>query len=226
MDSSFLHRYFLNNSHKRLHKWIHYFDIYETHFARFRGKAPVMVEVGVMGGGSLKMWKEYFGEGSRIVGVDINPDCKVHEGEGIEVFIGSQDDPALIDAIFAKYPHVDLVLDDGSHMMRHMIATFELMYDRVQPKGVYMVEDTHTCYWSEYGGGLRREGSFMEFAKQKFDEINAVHSRGAVPVTSFTRSTACVACYDSVVVFERRPQGQRQAPITQAMDFPLLPSAK
>ena len=226
MDSSFLHRYFLNNSHKRLHKWIHYFDIYETHFARFRGKAPVMVEIGVMGGGSLKMWKEYFGEGSRIVGVDINPDCKVHEGEGIEVFIGSQDDPALIDAIFAKYPHVDLVLDDGSHMMRHMIATFELMYDRVQPKGVYMVEDTHTCYWSEYGGGLRREGSFMEFAKQKFDEINAVHSRGAVPVTSFTRSTACVACYDSVVVFERRPQGQRQAPITQAMDFPLLPSAK
>ena len=223
MDSSFLHRYFLNNSHKRLHKWIHYFDIYETHFARFRGKAPVMVEIGVMGGGSLKMWKEYFGEGSRIVGVDINPDCKVHEGEGIEVFIGSQDDPALIDTIFAKYPHVDLVLDDGSHMMRHMIATFELMYDRVQPKGVYMVEDTHTCYWSEYGGGLRREGSFMEFAKQKFDEINAVHSRGAVPVTSFTRSTACVACYDSVVVFERRPQGQRQAPITQAMDFPLLP---
>ena len=223
MDSSFLHRYFLNNSHKRLHKWIHYFDIYETHFARFRGKAPVMVEIGVMGGGSLKMWKEYFGEGSRIVGVDINPDCKVHEGEGIEVFIGSQDDPALIDTIFAKYPHVDLVLDDGSHMMRHMIATFELMYDRVQPKGVYMVEDTHTCYWSEYGGGLRCEGSFMEFAKQKFDEINAVHSRGAVPVTSFTRSTACVACYDSVVVFERRPQGQRQAPITQAMDFPLLP---
>ena len=223
MDSSFLHRYFLNNSHKRLHKWIHYFDIYETHFARFRGKAPVMVEIGVMGGGSLKMWKEYFGEGSRIVGVDINPDCKAHEGEGIEVFIGSQDDPALIDTIFAKYPHVDLVLDDGSHMMRHMIATFELMYDRVQPKGVYMVEDTHTCYWSEYGGGLRREGSFMEFAKQKFDEINAVHSRGAVPVTSFTRSTACVACYDSVVVFERRPQGQRQAPITQAMDFPLLP---
>ena len=126
MDSSFLHRYFLNNSHKRLHKWIHYFDIYETHFARFRGKAPVVVEIGVMGGGSLKMWKEYFGEGSRIVGVDINPDCKVHEGEGIEVFIGSQDDPALIDAIFAKYPHVDLVLDDGSHMMRHMIATFEL----------------------------------------------------------------------------------------------------
>jgi hypothetical protein len=223
MDSSFLHRYFLNNSHKRLHKWIHYFDIYETHFARFRGKAPVMVEIGVMGGGSLKMWKEYFGEGSRIVGVDINPDCKAHESEGIEVFIGSQDDPALIDAIFAKYPHVDLVLDDGSHMMRHMIATFDLMYDRVQPKGVYMVEDTHTCYWSEYGGGLRREGSFMEFAKQKFDEINAVHSRGAVPVTSFTRSTACVACYDSVVVFERRPQGQRQAPITQAMDFPLLP---
>ena len=94
MDSSFLHRYFLNNSHKRLHKWIHYFDIYETHFARFRGKAPVMVEIGVMGGGSLKMWKEYFGEGSRIVGVDINPDCKVHEGEGTPI-TQAMDSPLL-----------------------------------------------------------------------------------------------------------------------------------
>ena len=219
MDNSFLHRYFLNNPHKRLHKWLHYFDIYETHFARFRGKSPVIVEIGVMGGGSLEMWKEYFGSGSRVIGIDINPACKAHESEGIEVFIGSQDDPTLIDAIFAKYPHVDIVLDDGSHIMHHMIDTFNLMYDRLQPKGVYMVEDTHTCYWHEFGGGLHQEGSFMEFAKQKLDEINAAHSRGALPVNNFTRSTASVTCYDSVVVFERRPQGHRQAPTTHAMNF-------
>ena len=219
MDNSFLHRYFLNNPHKHLHKWFHYFDIYETHFARFRGKSPVMVEIGVGGGGSLEMWREYFGPGSRIVGVDNNPDCKAYESEGTEVFIGSQDDPTLIDSIFAKYPHVDIVLDDGSHIMHHMIDTFNLMYDRLQPKGVYMVEDTHTCYWHEYGGGLHREGSFMEFAKQKLDEINAAHSRGALPVNNFTRSTTCVACYDSVVVFERRPQGRRQDATTLAMNF-------
>lgn len=217
MSDGFLHKYFLNNANKRLHKWVHYFDIYERHFARFRGKSPVIIEIGVFGGGSLAMWKEYFGPGCKIVGIDINPECKEHEGEGIEVFIGSQDDPAVIESIFAKYPHVDIVLDDGSHMMQHMIRSFELMYDRVNPNGVYMVEDTHTCYWKEYEGGLGREGSFMEFVKHKLDEINAVHSKGALPVSEFTRSTDCIACYDSVVVFERRRQSQRQAPITTPM---------
>lgn len=217
MSDGFLHKYFLNNASKRLHKWVHYFDIYERHFARFRGKSPVIIEIGVFGGGSLAMWKEYFGPGCKIVGIDINPECKEHEGEGIEVFIGSQDDPAVIESIFAKYPQVDIVLDDGSHLMQHMIRSFELMYDRVNPNGVYMVEDTHTCYWKEYEGGLGREGSFMEFVKHKLDEINAVHSKGALPVSEFTRSTDCIACYDSIVVFERRRQAQRQAPITTPM---------
>ncbi len=217
MNDGFLHKYFLNNSHKRLYKWVHYFDIYERHLDRFRGTSPVMIEIGVMGGGSLAMWKEYFGLGSRIVGVDINPECKVHQADGIDIFIGSQDDPDTIDAIFLKYPKIDIVLDDGSHIMQHMISSFELMYDRIHSNGVYIVEDTHTCYWDEYGGGLGREGSFMEFAKQKLDEINAVFTRGALPVTEFTCSTDYISFYDSVVVFERRRQGHRQALITQGM---------
>jgi len=217
MNEGILHRYFLNNSHKRLHKWMHYFDIYERHLARFRDKSPVMVEIGVKGGGSLAMWKEYLGTGSNIIGIDIDPECKEHEGEGIEVFVGSQDDPAIIENIFKKYPKVDIVLDDGSHMMNHMIASFEIMYNRLQPTGVYIVEDTHTCYWDNFGGGLRREGTFMEFVKHKLDEINAVHTKGALPISEFTRATDCIACYDSIVVFERRRQGTRQAQITEPM---------
>lgn len=196
---------------------MHYFDIYERHFMRFRDKAPVMIEIGVQGGGSLAMWKEFFGKNSQIIGIDVNPECKAHESEGIEVFIGSQDDPGLINQIFAKYPHVDIVLDDGSHMMKHMVASFELMYDRLDKDGVYIVEDTHTCYWPEFQGGLREPGSFIEFTKSKLDELNAVHSRSAVPISNFTRSTDSVVCYDSVVVFERRPQAMRQAPITRSM---------
>jgi hypothetical protein len=86
----------------------------------------------------------------------------------------------------------------------------------VSANGVYLVEDTHTCYWDEYGGGLRRPGSFMECVKDRLDEINAMHARGAMPVTAFTLATDAICCYDSIVVFDRRRQGQRQAPITQA----------
>lgn len=56
--------------------------------------SPVMIEIDVMVGGSLAMWKEYFGSDSRIIGIDINPECKVHEGECIDVFIGRHADPA------------------------------------------------------------------------------------------------------------------------------------
>jgi limonene-1,2-epoxide hydrolase len=220
MKDGFLHQYFLNNPDKRLHKWIHYFDIYERHFARFRNKAPVMIEIGVFGGGSLAMWKAFFGKDCQIIGIDINPECKMHEAEGIEIFIGSQDDPTLIERIFEKYPRVDIVLDDGSHIMNHMISSFELMYEKLDRLGVYMVEDTHTCYWPEYLGGLGKSGSFLEFVKDKLDEINAVHTRGAISVSNFTKSTDYIACYDSVVVFERRPQGMRQAPITEGMMIP------
>ena len=217
MSDGFLHKYFLNNSHKRLNKLVHYFDIYERHLERFRGTSPVMVEIGVHGGGSLAMWKEYFGAGTKVIGIDINPDCKQHEADDIEVFIGSQDDPLIIDKIFSKYPNVDIVLDDGSHLMHHMISTFELMYHRLNSNGVYIVEDTHTCYWESYGGGVGKEGSFMEFVKQKLDELNAAHTKKVLPITEFTRSTDFIACYDSVVAFERRKQGFRQAPVTRPM---------
>lgn len=200
-----------------MHKWIHYFDIYERHFSRFRNAAPVILEIGVFGGGSLGMWKEYFGPSAQVVGLDIDPECKQHEGEGVDIFIGSQDDPVVIEQVLSRYPRIDIVLDDGSHRMSHMVSSFQLLYERIHARGVYMVEDTHTCYWDEYEGGIGRQGSFIEFAKVKIDEINAVHTRGAVPISSFTRITDCISIYDSVVVFEKRPQGTRQAPITEPL---------
>ena len=114
-----------------------------------------MLEIGVSGGGSLAMWKDYLGLEAKILGIDIVPACKEHEAENIEVFIGSQDDQVLIGQVLEKYPRLDVVLDDGSHQTSHMIRSFELLYDHLAPHGVYIVEDTHTCYWPKYeGGGL------------------------------------------------------------------------
>ncbi|WP_421387261.1 CmcI family methyltransferase [Agrobacterium tumefaciens] len=217
MSDGFLHRYFLNNGHKRLHKWMHYFDAYEHHFDRLRGKKPTVLEIGVFGGGSLAMWKEYFGDGATIIGLDINAECKTHEAEGIKVYIGSQDDPQIIKTVLDENSPIDIVIDDGSHRMDHVLASFNLLYERISPTGIYFVEDTHTCYWPEYQGGLGNPKSFMEFTKTKLDEINAVHTRGAVETTTFTRSTRSITIYDSICVFEKAPQGKRQAPITEPL---------
>ena len=103
------------------------------------------------------------------------------------------------------------MIDDGSHRMEHMTASFDLLYPFVTDGGVYLVEDTHTCYWEEYGGGLHQPLSFIEFAKSKIDEINAVHTRGQVRQTELTKLTDAIVFYDSVVVFEKRRQSFRQA---------------
>jgi hypothetical protein len=162
------------------------------------------------------MWKEYFGAGSHIVGIDIDPACKEHQSEDIEIHIGSQDDPNLIDHVVVENGVIDVVIDDGSHMMEHMLRTFNLLYDRISPNGVY--------FWSRIPTpvtGLTIRVGCVSLARswnsRKLDEIHAVHTKGAIDISDFTRSTRSITVYDSVCVFEKAPQGRRQAPITDTM---------
>ena len=206
---------FLSNGERQIYKWLHYFDIYEKHFARFRGKSPVMLEIGVLGGGSLQMWKEYFGPGTQIVGLDINPKCKKFEEDGIDVVIGSQDDEAVLDDLLERYAF-DIVLDDGSHQMDHLNATFSHLYTAISPNGVYLLEDLHCCYFPRFGGGLGREGSFLETVKTCIDQLHATYISDVEP-DAFTRGTAGIHIYDSIVAFEKAPQGERQRLATAGM---------
>ena len=83
-----LERYFRENTGRLIQKWHHYFEIYDRHLARFRGTEVHVLEFGVAQGGSMQMWKHYFGPRCRIYGVDKNPACKAVEEERVEVFIG------------------------------------------------------------------------------------------------------------------------------------------
>ena len=64
-------------------------------------------------------------------------------------------------------------IDDGGHTMGQQIATFEEMYPKVNENGVFLIEDLHTSYWQSYGGGYRKPGTFMEYAKALTDQLNA-----------------------------------------------------
>ena len=148
---------FLKNDGRMINKWTHYFPAYERHFARFRNLSTTMVEIGCGRGGSLQMWKRYFGPFAQIVGIDIKAVCKKFEGRvKIAVRIGDQADPAFLKSVVDEFGPIDIVLDDGSHQMQHMAASFEFLYPRLQRNGVYMVEDLHTCYSSKFGGGYKK----------------------------------------------------------------------
>jgi hypothetical protein len=205
---------FLTNDGRLIHKWKHYFPIYERHFREFVYKPVTFIEIGCGRGGSLQMWKRYFGPHARIVGIDILPECKEFEEDQIEIRIGAQQDRQFLENVIAEFGAPDIVLDDGSHVMSQVIASFQFLYPRVAKNGVYMVEDLHTAYWEEYEGGLRKPTTFIELSKNLLDELNADHSRGALVPTEFTQTTLSMHFYDSVVVFEKGLHTRKWAPQT------------
>ncbi|MGZ6314510.1 MAG: class I SAM-dependent methyltransferase [Candidatus Limnocylindrales bacterium] len=201
-----LERFFAKNTGRKIHKWKHYFEIYDSHFARFRGTDVHVVEIGVAHGGSLRMWRDYFGPKSRVFGVDIEPNTKAFEEEGVRIIVGDQSDPAFLRSLIKEIPRIDILIDDGGHTMYQQEMTFRTLFPSVSPDGVYLCEDLHTSYWGDFGGGYKRDGTFIELAKSLVDQINAWHSHTpGLVVTDFTRSAHSLHFYDSVLVIEKRP---------------------
>lgn len=202
---NFLEAYFNSNSKRLIHKWRHYFEVYDTHFSRFRNKQPVILEIGVSQGGSLQMWKEYFGDGCTIIGMDIDPECKKLEEPGIEVHIGSQTDREFLRDLLTKIPPVDILIDDGGHTMVQQIVSFEELFGHIKQDGIYCCEDIHTSYWIAFGGGHKRKGTFIEYSKNFIDYINAWHSeQKKLYVNDFTRNVHSLHYYDSMLVIHKR----------------------
>lgn len=202
-----LEEYFYSNPGRATCKWHHYFDIYHRHLERFRGKSPVVVEIGVAAGGSLPMWHHYFGPGSRLIGIDVDPACRQFADDRTTIMIGDQADRQFLATVRERVPHVDILIDDGGHRMDQQIATFEELFPHLDANGVYVCEDTHTSLLPDWGGGIGRSGTFLAYAKALVDRLHAWHSQdaAALQVDAFTRSTHGIHFYDSVVVVEKRP---------------------
>lgn len=205
-----LERYFHNNSDDRmLNKWMHYFDVYDRHFKKYRGKEVTIMEIGVAQGGSLRMWKDYFGDKAKIYGIDLNPNCKQFEEEGVEVIIGSQSDRDFLRKLKQQVPKLDVLIDDGGHTMIQQIVSFEELFDHVKEDGVYLCEDLHTSYELRFGGGHKRRGTYIEYTKNFIDYLNAWHSeQNSLPISDFTRSVNSIHYYSGMVVLEKIPKSK------------------
>ena len=203
-----LENFFHGGDHRICQKWESYFPAYEKHLARFRGLSDVrMLEIGVSQGGSLDLWRHYFGQQAILVGIDIEPVCKRFEHGRTFVRIGSQQDEAFLRSVLAEFGPFDIILDDGGHTMRQQIVSFETLFPSLDRRGVYICEDCHTSYQAEFGGGMKNPASFIEYAKDKVDELNGWHAQGGARnyVTDLSRTTTSISFYQSMVVFEKSP---------------------
>ena len=220
-------------------KWNPYFDVYETWFSKFRGKKPRILEIGVYKGGSAEMWSKYFGEGTYICGIDIDPSCKQYERDGFQVVIGDAGDlnfwrqnqlPFAIpvdDSI-----GYDIIIDDGGHHMDQQIFTLQNTWKALKYGGIYLCEDTHTSYWEHWpNSGYLKPSSFMEYSKNFIDGLNSSHTTKGPDGETFPgpsikkpmgNTVLGIHYYDSMVVIEK----VTPKPFNRVFSRPLEPEEK
>ncbi len=163
------------------HKWSHYFEIYQAVFGPRRAEPMRILEIGVLEGSSLRLWKRYFTHPDTvIVGIDIEPQCIAFDApvDGVRVRIGNQADGAFLREVVREFGPFDLIIDDGSHHSSHMIASFNHLYsDGLKESGIYFVEDLHANYWLPWRDSRR---SFLDMCKELLEHMHA-HYRSALP---------------------------------------------
>lgn len=119
-----------------------YTEIYERLLCARINEPLRILEIGVWKGSSLRMWEEYFPNAS-IVGVDILPESASIETKRAEVVTGDATDAAFLRKVVDERlgGSVDLVIDDGSHVLEHQIMALESLFPRLNDHGLYCVED-------------------------------------------------------------------------------------
>lgn len=181
-----------------------YFDVYDQIFERFRDKKITFVEVGVLNGGSLEIWKEYFHKDSRIIGIDLNPECKKLEQKGVEIFIGDQSSDVFWDDFFKKVGKVDILLDDGGHTNLQQIVTIVKSVKNINDDGLIITEDTHSSYMSKFGNPSKY--SFINFAKRLIDDVNYKFPNLDRFKNSLNNFIYSITFFESLVVFHINTQ--------------------
>ena len=183
-------------------KWEKYFEVYENIFNKFRNKKIIFVEIGIFQGGSLEIWRKYFGKKARIIGIDLNPNCKKFKKKGIEIFIGDQSSPVFWKKFFRRVGKVDIVLDDGGHTNKQQISTVLNTIKQIKNGGRLIVKDTHTSYDKKFGNPSKY--SFINFAKQVIDDVNQTYPFKKIKKFKYSinKYVYGISFYESIVEFK------------------------
>ena len=192
-------------SHKGriVYKWLHYPHIYEREFAHYRNTDVNFLEIGIFKGGSIELWRKYFGEKAHISGLDIDPACADCVDKPNRAFIGSQADRGFLKNVIDEIGAPDIILDDGSHVANHQRISLETLFPLLKTGGLYVIEDLHTSYWPGfYEGGYRRSGTGIELAKNLVDDMHGWYHNNASIIADMSE-IASVRFYDSIVVIEK-----------------------
>lgn len=179
-----------------------YLHHYERHFEPLRQLPVKLLEIGVNYGCSLRLWRDYFEKGD-IHGADINPECIDHKSDRITVHIldqGSQPDLATMAALGPW----DIIIDDGSHYVPHIVSTFGALWPSISPGGFYVVEDMRLSYanvdmtWP----GMKHNTTISDGTNHR-EPINELLLARCKEMDEFAGNIASIHLYPMVYFFEK-----------------------
>lgn len=194
---------FAEHTGKIVHKWHHYIPLYDKYFSPFRGTKVKFLEIGVSHGGSLAMWRKYFGDDAVIYGIDINPACAAVNGIDGQVRIGSQDDSEFLKSVITEMGGVDIVLDDGSHVMNHIKESLKTLFPLLNTDGVYFIEDLHTCYWPSYGGEYNSNQNVFHMISELVNDMHHWYHEHGFVMDTIGPALGGIHIHDSILVLDK-----------------------
>jgi len=178
-------------------------------YERFlRDRTPqLIVEVGSYDGASSALFAE-LAQPRRLVAIDRRPEPSLAFTEFISrrgftgvvtahYGVDQSDTPRLTGIVSEAFGDnaLDLVIDDASHLVEPTRATFNCLFPRLAPGGVYLIED-----WSWAHSGL---GHLGDWAEQR--PLTAVIFELVLACASRPKAISNVNVFKNYVLVERGP---------------------
>jgi hypothetical protein len=213
-------------------KWGRHFytPLYHELFSKLRDRPIRLLEIGVggvvrtggynlktAGGASLAMWADYFSSG-QITGIDI-AEKRLALNPRVKCFQGSQDDPVFLQKVCDESGPFDIVIDDGSHVPKHVVTSFHILFPSLVDGGMYLIEDMQTAFWPQFGGSILHGGDTVKLARTVIECLN--HAEIAIvdrshSFPSFAKQIKAFRAFHNVFVIDK---GDNCEPSNYAYDL-------
>jgi len=197
-----------------------YLRTYDRVFEELIDRPVKLLELGVRSGGSLRLWRDYFPNGT-IAGLDVEPLASEPDGDRIRIYQGRQEDTSVLSKIAVEVAPdgFDIVIDDASHIAGPTRAGFWHLFDNhLKPGGLFAIEDWGTGYWERWPDGRAwragepHHAGMVGFIKELIDEQGAHDlTRGWYdePLQRISRFESILLVSSIAIVTRKLEAGQR-----------------
>ncbi|MES2287613.1 MAG: class I SAM-dependent methyltransferase [Bacteroidota bacterium] len=160
-------------------------EFYQDYFERFQN--PTLLEIGVLDGGSLRMYHEFWEGRAKIIGVDKQEKGMFNNHPNIKIVVGDILNNSTLEAIkkINNNEQFDIIIDDGGHMMQEQQETLINLWSSLKPGGIFIVEDLHTSGHIDFNPDRTtttltmlqelQNGNFLESRYVKAEQLKEIY---------------------------------------------------